>query len=120
MPSFTTTTFPKNKQKKPTISRRLFAFLYLVFNRLIQILRIKAESLVVGMQNLVVEKRGQVGNEIPTVHCCYVVVILGILAKELVNVRDGTCHSGLALGVAAPNGGDDEYAAVRIALMKEV
>ena len=47
-------------QQKPTISRRLFVFtvvLYLVLNRLIQILRIKAKSLVIGMQNLVVEER---------------------------------------------------------------
>ena len=97
----------------------MYIVLYLVFNRLTQILRIKAKSLIVGVQNLVVEERGQMGNEIPTVHCGDVVVIFGVFAEQLVNVRDGTCHSGLALGVAAPNGGNDKHLTVRITLMNE-
>jgi len=71
------------------------------------------------VQNLVVEERGEVGDEIPTVHNGKVVIILGVFAKELVNVRDRSLHRGLAFGVAAPNGGNDKHLTVRITLMNE-
>ena len=91
-----------------------------ILDCLIQILRIERKSLIIGVQNLVVEERRQMGDQIPTVHNGKVVIILGVFAKQLVNVRDRSLHRGLALGVTAPNGCNDNDTAVGIFLVNHL